>query len=191
MLKKKQLKKNKMKMNNNKEIIFTERLKLRKLRKDDAEPMFRNWGSDPEVAKYSTWIAHENVEVTKKLIDMWLEEEKDGKIVRFVITLKDNDEPIGSIDTANFHDGLPEIGYCLSRKHWGKGYMTEACKAFVEYLFELGYPKILIRADVKNIGSLKVIEKCGFTFTHREHLEHRSSVRPESLDVDWYELKKS
>ena len=177
-------------MNSKKDKLLTERLVLRKLRKDDAEPMFRNWDNDPEVAKYTLWVAHENVEVTKQLVDRWLEEEKDDKIVRFVITLKDSDEPIGSIDTVNFHNGLPEVGFCLSRKHWNKGYMSEACTAFVDYLFELGYPKVLIRADVRNIGSNRVIQKCGGRFTHQEFIEHRSSVRPESVTVNWYELSK-
>ena len=112
---------------NKKDRIITERLVLRKLRRDDTEPMFRNWDNDPEAAKYTLWVAHDNVEITKKLVGTWLEEEKDGKIVRFVITLKDDDEPIGSIDTVNFHNDIPEVRFCLSRKHWNKGYMSEAC----------------------------------------------------------------
>ena len=173
-----------------KDKLETQRLVLRKLKKEDAELMFRNWGSDPEVAKYTLWVAHENVEVTKRLVEGWLYEEKDGKTIRFVLTLKGSDEPIGSIDTVNFRDDIPEVGFCLSRKHWNKGYMSEACSAFCNYLFELGYPKILIRADVRNIGSNKVIQKCGFKFTHKERIKHRSDVRPESVVVNWYELAK-
>ena len=90
-----------------------------------------------------------------------------------------------------FNDDIPEVGYCLSRKRWGKSYTTEACRAFVDYLFELGYPKIIIRADVRNIGSNKVIKKCGFTFTHKEKMESRSEIRPESVIVNWYELFKN
>ena len=172
------------------EIIKTDRLILRKLRRDDAEAMFRNWVSDPAVAKYTLWVAHDNVEVTQKLVDMWLEEYKKPETERFVITEKGSDEPIGSIDIVNFRDGNPEVGYCLSRKHWGKGYMTEACKPFVDYLFDLGYLKIVIRADIRNIGSLLVIEKCGFKFTHIEHIEHGSNARHESVTVNWYELNR-
>lgn len=177
-------------MNNKKEILITDRLVLRKLKKEDAESMFKNWTNDPEVAKYTLWVAHENVEITKKLVDTWLEEEKKGQVIRFVITLKNSDEPIGAIDTVNFREGVPEVGYCLSRKYWNNGYMSEACKAFVEYLFELEYTKILIRADTRNIGSNRVIEKCNFKFTHQEIIPHRSDVRPESVMVNWYELTK-
>ena len=75
-------------MDKKKDTLITERLILCKLRKDDAEPMFKNWDSDPEVAKYTLWVAHESVETTKNLINSWLEEEKEGKVVRFVITQK-------------------------------------------------------------------------------------------------------
>ena len=173
------------------ERIETDRLILRKLKKSDAESMFKNWDNDPEVAKYTLWVAHKSVEETKKLVDTWLEEEKDGKTIRFVITEKGSDEPIGAIDTVKFIGNIPEIGYALARKHWNKGYMSEACRAFVNYLFELGYMKVFIRADNRNIGSLKVIEKCGFKFTHEEFIKHRSSVRPESVTVRWYELTRN
>ena len=163
---------------------------LRKLKKEDALAMFENWDNDPEVAKYTFWVAHQSVEQTKKLVEMWLNEEKEGKVIRFIITEKGSDEPIGSIDTFEFVNDVPEIGYCLSRKHWNKGYMSEACNAFVNYLFELGYEKVLIRADERNIASLKVIEKCGFKFTHEEFIEHRSIYKPESVTVRWYILSK-
>ena len=177
-------------MNFKKDKLITERLILRKLKLEDAESMFLNWDSDPEVAKYTLWVAHESVEVTKDLVNKWLEDEKDPKTIRFVITLKGNDEPIGAIDVVHYYNGLPEIGYALSRKHWSKGYMSEACKVFINYLFELGYPKIFIRSDTRNIGSIKVIEKCGFKYTHQEFIEHRSEARPESVTVNWYEITK-
>ena len=170
--------------------IETERLLLRKPRIEDAKPMFDNWANDPEVTKYLTWNPHENIEVTKMIINHWLEEEKDSKTIRFVITLKDGGEPIGSIDVVNCIDGDPEIGYCLSRKYWNQGLMTEACKAFVKYLFNKGFNKVLIKAVVENIGSNRVIEKCGFKFTHQERLEHQSSFKPNPVTLNCYELVK-
>lgn len=172
----------------NNKCIETERLLLRKPRIEDAKPMFDNWANDPEVTKYLTWNPHENIEVTKMIINHWLEEEKDPKNIRFVITLKDGGEPIGSIDVVRYIDDGPEIGYCLSRKYWNKGLMTEACKAFSKYLFDKGFKKVLIKAVVENIGSNRVIEKCGFKFTHQEHLEHQSSFKPNPVTVNCYEL---
>lgn len=170
--------------------LVTDRCILRKVKKDDAEPMFRNWASDPEVTKYLAWASHENIQVTKEIIDNWLLEEKDPKTVRFIITIKGNDEPIGSIDIVRYTDDNPEIGYCLSREYWNRGLMTEACKAFVKYLFDIGFNKIFINAVVENIASNRVIQKCGFKFAHQERLEHQSSFKPEPVIINCYELVK-
>lgn len=170
--------------------LVTDNCVLRKVKKEDAEPMFRNWASDPEVTKFLTWPSHESIEVTNKVVDRWFEEDKNPKTIRFVITLKDNDEPIGSIDVVRYINDNPEIGYCLSRKYWNKGLMTEACKAFSKYLLDIGFEKVLIKAVVENIGSNRVIEKCGFKFTHQEYLEHQSSFKPNPVTVNCYELIK-
>lgn len=179
-----------MKNNFENKYIKTKRLILRKPMIEDAESMFNNWASDSEVTKFLTWNAHENIVVTNKVINRWIEEEKDPKTVRFVITLKDNGEPVGCIDVVDYIDGNPEIGYCLSKKYWNQGLMTEACKAFVKYLFNKGFNKVLIKAVVENIGSNRVIEKCGFKFTHQEHLEHQSSFKPNPVTLNCYELIK-
>ena len=170
--------------------IETERLILRKVRREDAEPMFRNWASDPEVTKYVTWPPHESIQTSNAVIQQWIKEENDPKTIRYMITTKESDEPIGSIDVVDYLDGAPEIGYCLSRKHWGKGYMTEACKAFIKYLMDIGFNKIVIEANVENLASNRVIQKCGFVFTHQEHKEHCSPFKPEPITVNWYERNK-
>lgn len=175
---------------NKKDILVTERCILRKVKKEDASPMFSNWASDKEVTKYLTWPTHESVEVTNQIIDYWLEEEHKPNTHRFMITLKGNDEPIGSIDVVKYIEGVPEIGYCLSRKYWNKGYMSEVCKAFVDYLFELGFNKILIEAAEDNIGSNRIIQKCGFSFTHKINLEHHSALKNDPIVVNCYEIRK-
>ena len=48
--------------------LDTERLVLRRFVTEDAEAMFRNWASDPEVTKYLTWPAHANVDVTMAVL---------------------------------------------------------------------------------------------------------------------------
>ena len=169
--------------------LITKRLVLRKLEKEDAESIFNNWASDPEVAKYVTWNAHNSVEQTKQILDIWLKEYQNPKIVRFGITLKDSGELIGAIDVVDYVDGNPEIGYCLSRKYWNKGYMTEACDALANYLFNIGYKTIVIEADEQNIRSNRVIEKCGFEFTHKE-TKQCSSSKPEIITVNWYRKNK-
>lgn len=172
------------------QTLETERLILRKLMPKDVEPIFRNWANDPEVTKYVTWDFHKDIQTTELIVQEWIKEESDPKTIRYMITTKESDEPIGSIDVVDYVNGAPEIGYCLSRKHWGKGYMTEACKAFVKYLLNIGFNKIVIEANIDNIASNRVIEKCGFVFTRRENKEHCSPQKPEPITVNWYEINK-
>ena len=136
--------------------LITERLILRKLRKEDVKSIFNNWASDPEVVKYVTWNVHTNVEQTKQILDIWLKEYENPKTVRYGIVLKDNNELIGAIDVVDYIDGNPEIGYCLSKKCWNKGYMTEACNALLDYLSAIGYKKIIIEADEKTLAATKL-----------------------------------
>ena len=169
--------------------LITGSLVLRKLKKEDAESIFNNWASDPEVTKYVTWNTHSSIEQSKQILNIWLKEYENPKTVRFGITLKDSGELIGAIDVVDYVDGNPEIGYCLSRKYWNKGYMTEACNTLVNYLFDIGYKTIVIEADENNIGSNRVIEKCGFEFTHKE-TKQCSTLKPEIITVNWYRKNK-
>ena len=52
--------------------LETDRLILRKFTPEDAEDMYENWASDPEVTKYLTWPVHTSVDVTKKLLEIWV-----------------------------------------------------------------------------------------------------------------------
>lgn len=142
-------------------IIETPRLIIRQFTTDDAEAMFRNWANDPEVTKYLTWNAHEDVEISKMIVGQWVEQYEKPERLNFAIVLKENGKLIGGIDVVGYLDGVPVIGYAMSRAHWGKGLMTEACSALLTQLFTMGYSEAYIDAQVENIGSNRVIQKCG------------------------------
>ncbi|MBB4634260.1 GNAT family N-acetyltransferase [Longimicrobium terrae] len=60
-------------------------------------------------------------------------------------------------------EGQPEITYWLGRAYWGRGIATRALAAFLE----TASTKRPIRARVAqdNLGSLRVLQKCGFIIT--------------------------
>jgi RimJ/RimL family protein N-acetyltransferase len=56
--------------------------------------------------------------------------------------------------------GHPSVAYWIGKTYWGKGVATRALSAF------LGHIKVrplYARAAKDNLGSLRVLEKCGFT----------------------------
>jgi len=57
-----------------------------------------------------------------------------------------------------------EIGYFVEAKSQGKGYISEAVKKAIEFLFrELGANKLEIHTKATNLKSVAVAERCGFT----------------------------
>ena len=54
--------------------LETERLVLRRFVLDDAENMYKNWGSQEEVTRYLTWSVHDSVDVTRAILRSWLED---------------------------------------------------------------------------------------------------------------------
>ena len=58
--------------------------------------------------------------------------------------------------------GQPHIGYWLGREFWGQGIATRALAAFLALL---PARPLYARAAKDNLGSLRVLEKCGFVRT--------------------------
>ena len=56
-------------------------------------------------------------------------------------------------------DGRRLVGYWLGREFWGKGLAT---KALAELIEELGRRPIYAYVAKTNVGSIRVLEKCGF-----------------------------
>ena len=52
--------------------LETDRLILRKVTISDAQDMFDNWASNPNVTKFMTWPTHSNIEITKMVLSNWV-----------------------------------------------------------------------------------------------------------------------
>jgi RimJ/RimL family protein N-acetyltransferase len=57
------------------------------------------------------------------------------------------------------HDDRRAVGYWISKDHWGKGIATQALREFVD---ELKERPLYAFVALHNLGSIRVLEKCGF-----------------------------
>lgn len=147
--------------------IETERLILRQFKDEDAEPMYRNWASNPEVTKYLTWTTHSRIEISKEVVSSWIEKYSDKKFYQWCIELKSIGEVIGSISVVDYKEYIytVEIGYCIGKEFWNKGYTTEAFRALIDFFFnEVEVKRVEARHDPNNISSGKVMLKCGLRY---------------------------
>ena len=96
---------------------------------------------------------------------MKLKGSANGTDKLFFIAYKD--KLIGTIDLHFIHPKVKkaEIGYWVHADYTQKGVASKAVRALCQYAFEvLELNKLTIMADVRNIGSNKVAQNCGFTF---------------------------
>lgn len=149
--------------------IETERLILNKWTLSDAdiEGLYA-FASNPNVGPNAGWKPHADLAESREIIEnvflpyhVWsIREKATGRVVGNIGLEPDRHrEDVNSM----------EVGYSLAEDCWGKGYMTEACKAVIDYAFrEFGLVIIGICTGPDNVRSQRVIEKCGFVFEGRQ-----------------------
>lgn len=147
--------------------IETERLILRRFSLEDAQVMFDNWASDPEVTKYLMWPTHSSVDVSRWVLGDWCGQYEKPDYYQWAIVLKEIGQPIGSIAVVAHDDRVAKahVGYAMGRKWWHRGIMTEAMQAVMDFLFdEVGVQRIEARHDPRNPHSGGVMKKCGMKY---------------------------
>ena len=148
-------------------ILETERLILRPLCLADAEEVFANWTSDPEVARFMAWSTHPNVEVTKA----WLAEVEQNstdsdKSYDWGFVRKADGKLIGSggLYYNEQHEAF-DVGYNIMKDCWHQGDTTDAARSMTRVaVHELNQKRIYANHAVDNPNSGKVMEKIGFRY---------------------------
>lgn len=145
--------------------IETERLRLTPwtLSEEDIAGLYA-YACDPDVGPNAGWKPHADKEESAQIIrEMFLPNEV------WAIREKESGRVVGSIglepDRRREDVASKEMGYSLGKAFWGKGYMTEAAKAVIDYAFtEEPLVVLAICTGPQNKRSQRVIEKCGFQY---------------------------
>ena len=167
-------------------VLETKRLILKRFTLDDAEEVFKNWGSDDEVTRYVRWSTHKTIEDTKQYLECVMEKYKNDEF-EWALSLKDTGELIGAMVAIVNEDDRYELGYNTARKHWRKGYTTEALRAVMDYLInEVGIRKFICSHAKLNPASGAVMQKVGFKYVKDEFVEKYD--KSEKFDTKVYYL---
>ena len=153
-------------------IIETNRLLLRSFTKLDTNLIYE-LNLDPDVTRYThdpvKDMAHASEILEKVIIPQYVLYNHG----RWAVHIRSNLEFLGWCGL-KYRAELNEIdlGYRFKKDGWGKGYATEAAWASIQYGFEkIGLQRIVARAEIDNIGSWKVLEKCGMTYIGDEEVD--------------------
>ena len=146
--------------------LETDRLILREIRPDDVDAVFNCWMQDENVSRYMYWKASKNIEDAKDFVSFELGNLENDIWNRWMIVLKSTQEMIGTcLLFFNDDEDHWDISYNLGTAFWGKGYMTEAMQAVMQYAAEeIQVREIWTSYAAVNHASGRVLEKLGFQY---------------------------
>ncbi|HYM40721.1 MAG TPA: GNAT family protein [Thermoplasmata archaeon] len=146
-------------------IRVDEEIDLRLVRKRDATEIFAlTERNRAYLRRWLPWVdGTRSVEDTRAFIQRSQEQVRVGQGFQSGIVFRG--ELVGVmgfvyVDGANRR---AEIGYWISEDHQGRGIMTRACRALVDFAFgSLRLNRVEIRADMENRRSRAIPERLGF-----------------------------
>ncbi len=148
------------------------RLWLRPFKKSDATGLYQ-MNTDHEVLKYTGDSPLGSIQDAQQYIDDYVNNPagqiKKYKMGRLACIDKESQEFVGFCGIKTHEASqLTDIGYRFLKKHWGKGYATEACAVILKFAFVThNKQEIVAHVHEHNIGSQRVVEKLGFDLSHR------------------------
>ena len=153
---------NEMLANKDIEIKVNEQIFLKVLKLKDVSESYVNWLNDYEVMKFTEqkYFRH-TLESTRTFV-----RQKDKSEGDLLFGIFFNGTHIGNIKLGpiRFEHMSAEVSYFIGEKKcWGKGIASKCVETIVLFAVkELGLKKINAGYYENNIGSAKVLEKCGF-----------------------------
>lgn len=136
-------------------ITETERLILRRYKKEDLQDLFE-YLSDAKAVEYEPYKPMTFSEAKENL--EWRIETEE----MIAVELKDSGKMIGNVYLGKREFDSLEIGYVFNRNFWGNGYAAESCEALIDMAFSNGIHRIYAECDARNERSLKLLEALGF-----------------------------
>ncbi|MBD5475162.1 MAG: GNAT family N-acetyltransferase [Lachnospiraceae bacterium] len=136
-------------------IAETERLVLRRYKKEDLQDLFE-YLSDKEVVEYEPYRPLTLNETKENL------EWRIGTEEMIAVELKKSHKMIGNVYMGKREFDALEIGYVFNRNYWGNGYAVESCKALIRHAFSNGIHRIYAECDPRNKNSWKLLKALGF-----------------------------
>ena len=129
-----------------------------------AQTVYEN-SQDDDTRHFVPDEVYNSVEEAREAIEFLMSryESTDGPFVYPVIT-NEGGQNIGYVQLCKLDEGTWEIGYHIAKNFTGKGYATEAVKAFLPAMAKkLNIKEVYGICLAENLASVRVLEKCGFT----------------------------
>ncbi|HEX2996512.1 MAG TPA: GNAT family N-acetyltransferase [Anaerolineales bacterium] len=149
-------------------LIFTQRLQLISLNLNQLEMILH----DLEVFEMSLQITMKRDFITERVhraIGMKMEKMQKTDVSHhdwltyWLVIIRDEMVGAGMLGFKGFPDesGSTEIGYGIDPAYQGKGYMSEAIRALIDWAFTHPFCKVITASEVENPASRRLLERLG------------------------------
>ena len=146
--------------------IVGPRLVLRLPTLGDAGALYQRVARDRAVTKYLLWSPHPDVATTRRVIAEKLNA-TDGERT-WAVELRHSGDVIGLTSARRSTPDSVEIGYCLGRKWWGKGLMSEVLDMLLTSLHaDRQLTRVWATCSIDNVRSARLLERAGFALEAR------------------------
>ena len=147
--------------------LRTERIILRRYHPEDAPELYKEFGTDTEMYRYSGWNPYATPEMAQDTVRGFIENYNDDHFYGWA--MESDDVLLGTIGAYDYKDDRIEVGFSIARAYWGQGYATEALKAVLEYLTDHeGISCVTAWCASENTGSKRTLEKAGMSLVKTE-----------------------
>ena len=169
--------------------LATDRLTIREYLPEDAPYLYRDFGTDEVMYRYTGWNPYATLEMAKESVQKYINSYKDTHFYGWAIEFEGI--LVGTIGAYDYDPEANsiEVGISITRTFWGHGFATEALKAVLEYLTENeGIALVTAWCAKDNIGSTIALERAGMVPVRTE--PGGLEVDGEKYDKVYYEYRR-
>ena len=170
------------------DLISAPRVQLHRLMRADLEALLAVNG-DPQVTQYLPYKAWTSLADAEAWYLRMESLQQDGNAIQWVIERSDTRRAIGTCLLFRYEQAneAAELGYVLGREYWGKGWMSEALNAVIEWIFtSTPVRRLEAFVDGRNGASQRLLRRIGFVAEGT--LRERWNVGGALVDANLYGL---
>jgi len=169
--------------------LIGKRIMIRDLNFRDFDDYYE-YATRPNIGPMAGWKPIPNEEVGRRVFS--------GMILQkdtYAIELLDEHKMIGTISIYNYgirkYKYVKQLGFSLNDSYWNHGYMTEAVKLALGYIFDKTDCMVVeVGHHSDNFASKRVIEKSGFIYDGRLCM-YKELYDGRVVDADFYSMTRN
>lgn len=143
--------------------LGTAHLLLRRYCPEDASWLYRYFGCNEKMFRYSGWNPYATEEMAEKTVQEFIDQYEDPHFYGWIIDC--DDCVAGTIGAYDYENDSIEVGFSIAEPYQGRGYAGEALAEVLKYLTENEeIPQVTAWCAAENIASRRTLEKAGMQF---------------------------